>query len=127
MRPSSTSCSPRARTLADIVPQLRPFLADAIDRDPAAVEKHLTKDAIGPLAAWRARLETVEPFNADAIEAALRALASELRRKAGVLIHATRVAVTGQAVSPGLFEVVELAGRSRVLARVDEVLEEGRP
>jgi len=35
-----------------------------------------------------------------------------------VLIHATRVAVTGQAVSPGVFEVLELVGRDRVLSRL---------
>jgi glutamyl-tRNA synthetase len=38
------------------------------------------------------------------------------------LIHATRVAVTGQAVSPGLFDVLALVGRERVLRRLDEVL-----
>ena len=33
--------------------------------------------------------------------------------KAGALIHATRVALTGKAVSPGLFEVVALVGQAR--------------
>ena len=42
--------------------------------------------------------------------------------KAGALIHATRVAVTGQAVSPGIFEVLELVGRERAVARLSEVL-----
>jgi len=113
---------PRARKLADIVPQLRPFLADAIERDPAAVARHLSSpDLADHLAAWRDRLKTVEPFEPTAIEMALRALADERGIKAGVLIHATRVAVTGQAVSPGLFEVLELAGRDRVIARLSEV------
>jgi glutamyl-tRNA synthetase len=39
--------------------------------------------------------------------------------KAAPLIHATRVAVTGQAVSPGLFDVVSVLGRERTLARLD--------
>jgi glutamyl/glutaminyl-tRNA synthetase len=52
----------------------------------------------------------------------LRELAESRGVKPGVLIHATRVAVTGQAVSPGLFDVLELVGRARVLARLDEVL-----
>jgi len=51
----------------------------------------------------------------------LRALADERGIKPGSLIHATRVAVTGQAVSPGLFEVLELMGRERVVARLEEV------
>jgi len=113
---------PRARKLADIVPQLRPFLAETIERDPTAVAKHLSSPELaGHLTAWRDRLRTVEPFDPASLEAALRAVADERGIKAGVLIHATRVAVTGQAVSPGLFEVLELAGRDRVIARLSEV------
>jgi glutamyl-tRNA synthetase len=110
---------PRAKKLADIVPQLRPFLTDAIDRDPAAVAKHLSAPDLGPhLAAWRDRLAGVSPFDPPTIETALRALADERGIKAGTLIHATRVAVTGQSVSPGLFEVLALVGRDRVLQRL---------
>jgi glutamyl-tRNA synthetase len=39
--------------------------------------------------------------------------------KAAALIHATRVSVTGRAASPGLFEVLELLGSTRVRARLD--------
>jgi glutamyl-tRNA synthetase len=110
---------PRAKKLADIVPQLRPFINDAIERDPAAVAKHLSAPDLGPhLTAWRERLAGVAPFDPASIESALRAVADERGIKAGVLIHATRVAVTGQAVSPGLFEVLALVGRDRVLKRL---------
>jgi glutamyl-tRNA synthetase len=110
---------PRARTLNDFVPQLRPFLSDHVERDPAAVAKHLAAPEIpGLLRAWRDRLADVQPFDRQTIEAALRSLAQERGVKAGALIHATRVAVTGQAVSPGLFEVLELVGRERVLERL---------
>ena len=113
---------PRAKKLPDIVTQLRPFIGDVIDRDPAAVEKHLSSpDLAAHLGAWRERLATVQPFDAASLEIALRTLAEERGIKAGVLIHATRVAVTGQAVSPGLFEVLALVGRNRVLRRLDDV------
>jgi len=110
---------PRAKKLADIVPQLRPFITESIERDPAAVAKHLSAPDLGPhLSAWRDRLATVSPFDPGTIEAALRAIADERGIKAGTLIHATRVAVTGQSVSPGIFEVVALVGRDRVLRRL---------
>ena len=113
---------PRAKKLADIVPQLRPFLLDAVDRDPAAVQKHLSSPDLPPsLAAWRERLATVTPFDPPSLEAALRTVAEERGIKAGALIHATRVAVTGQAVSPGLFDVLALVGRERVLRRLADV------
>ena len=65
------------------------------------------------LAALRERMETVEPFHAMPLEQTLRALGTERGIKAAALIHATRVAVTGRAASPGLFEVLELLGREK--------------
>jgi glutamyl-tRNA synthetase len=114
---------PRAKFLADIVPMLRPFIDDRVERDPAAVEKHLAAPEVrAHLAAWRDRLSSIHPFEAAALEAALRQLAGERGIKAGTLIHATRVAVTGQAVSPGIFDVLELVGRDRVVARLSDAL-----
>jgi glutamyl-tRNA synthetase len=110
---------PRARKLADIATQARLFLVPDVEYDTAAVAKHLGDPSLRPhLAAWRDDLSRVSPFNAAALEAALRALAESRGIKAGVLIHATRVAVTGQAVSPGIFDVLELIGRERVIARL---------
>ena len=110
---------PRARKLQDVVTQLRPFLADSIELDAGAVAKHLRAPGLAPhLAAWHETLRDVTPFDAPALEAALRALADARGIKAGALIHATRVAVTGQAVSPGIFDVLALVGRDRVLARL---------
>ena len=68
------------------------------------------------------RVRDVTPFDAATLESALRALAEARGIKAGALIHATRVAVTGQAVSPGLFEVLELIGRDRVVSRLADAL-----
>ncbi len=113
---------PRARKLTDLVSLVRPFIADEIERDPAAVAKHLSSPELGPLLdAWRDRLSALEPFAAADLEAALRSLAEERGVKAGTLIHATRVAVTGQAVSPGIFEVLEVMGRDRVVSRLGEI------
>jgi glutamyl/glutaminyl-tRNA synthetase len=53
----------------------------------------------------------------------LRRLAEERGAKAAALIHATRVAVMGRAVSPGLFEVLELLGRDRTTARLRGAME----
>ena len=113
---------PRARKLHDIVPQLVPFLRDDVERDAAAVAKHLSApDLVPHLSAWRAKLADTTPFDPPTIESALRTLADERGIKAGTLIHATRVAVTGQAVSPGIFEVLALVGRERAIRRLASV------
>ena len=110
---------PRLRKLADAVDQARPFLADVVEPDPAAAAKYLgASELAGPLAALRERLARVDPFEPVPIETALREVAAAEGIKAASLIHASRVAVTGQSVSPGVFDVLALAGRDRVLQRL---------
>ena len=67
-------------------------------------------------------LKAVVPFTSSALEAAVRNLAESYQVKAAALIHATRVAVTGRAVSPGLFDVLELMGPERVTTRVRDAI-----
>jgi glutamyl-tRNA synthetase len=110
---------PRARKLADIVPALVPFVSDDVTYDEAAVTKHLKGEGVTEhLSAWREVVQAMPALNPVETEAALRKLAEDRGIKPGVLIHATRVAVVGQAVSPGLFEVLELVGRDRVAERL---------
>jgi glutamyl-tRNA synthetase len=55
------------------------------------------------------------------VETAVRQTAEQQDIKAAPLIHATRVAVTGRAASPGLFEVLVLLGRERTVARLEQL------
>jgi glutamyl-tRNA synthetase len=63
-------------------------------------------------------LTSVEPFEAPAIEAALREAADRLELKPRQAFQPIRVAVTGSKVSPGLFESIELLGRETTLTRL---------
>jgi glutamyl-tRNA synthetase len=63
-------------------------------------------------------LAHVEPWEAPAIEDALRVLAERLGQKPRQAFQAIRIAVTGSKVSPGLFESLELLGREESLARL---------
>jgi len=110
---------PRVKRLPQFVEEARPFLSDEIVFDEAAVKKHLAKaELAGPFERLRAAFDTAEPFTAGVLEPMVRALAEAQGVKPAALIHATRVAVTGRAVSPGLFEVLELLGRERVARRM---------
>jgi glutamyl-tRNA synthetase len=110
---------PRVKRLDQFAHELRPFLADPIEFDQDAIAKHLAKPDIGPaFMALPATLGSLEPFDNPTLEAALRALAESHGVKAAGLIHATRVAVTGRSVSPGLFDVLSLLGREKVIVRL---------
>jgi glutamyl-tRNA synthetase len=117
---------PRAKKIADLAAQGRYFFVDPTTYEEAAVAKHLAAPGLaGHLASWRERLAAVEPFEPAAIETALRASAEAQGIKAAALIHATRIALTGQGVSPSLFDVAALVGRERSaarLARLEEFL-----
>ena len=118
---------PRAKRLTDFVEKGRPFLIDEVEYDADAVKKHLSSpDALAHLAAVRDTCAAAEAFTAAALEPAIRALADARGVKAGVLIHPTRVAVVGRAESPGIFEVLELLGRERAIARMDRALQNTR-
>jgi glutamyl-tRNA synthetase len=69
--------------------------------------------------AARDALAPVEPWQADRIEAALRAFADELGWKPRQAFEPVRIAVTGTKVSPGLFESLELLGKETSLSRLD--------
>jgi glutamyl-tRNA synthetase len=70
------------------------------------------------VAAARDVLAELEPFTADSIETALRAVLDELGLKPRQGFQPIRIAVTGSTISPGLFESIELLGRETTLARL---------
>jgi glutamyl-tRNA synthetase len=98
---------------------LRYFYCDQYPFDPVAVEKHLSQpDAAAQLRSLADRLEKLPAWEDEPLEKALRGLAEELGIKAGALIHPTRVALTGQKVSPGIFDILVLLGRPKCLERL---------
>jgi glutamyl-tRNA synthetase len=116
---------PRAKKLDEFVAQAKPFLTEIAEYDPAVAKKQWSNDDVPlQLEALSARLDATEPYEPAALEQALRALAEERGVKAGGLIHATRLALTGSGVSPGLFEVMTILGRDRVRDRLARAVAE---
>ena len=87
--------------------------------DEKAAKKNLKEAAIEPLDAGIAALEAVDEWVTPNIEAALtKALIEDLGLKPRVAYGALRVATSGEAVSPPLFESMELLGRESTLTRL---------
>ena len=107
-------------TLKDFSSQGRAYFSDDFDFDEAAVNKNLRKEpGLRELLNGLAdKLETVEPFNLETSEVALRAFSDEADVKAGLLINGARTMLTGQAVGPSMFEIFDLLGRERSVVRL---------
>ncbi|WP_164103615.1 glutamate--tRNA ligase [Candidatus Laterigemmans baculatus] len=88
--------------------------------DEKAFEKRIAKPAEARplLEQFAARLASIEPFVAERIEAELKQFCEEQDIKIGQIIHALRVATTGQPVGFGMFETLEVLGREQTEARI---------
>jgi glutamyl-tRNA synthetase len=103
----------RSRTLHDLVQQARPFFPGPVEYQPDAVEK-FWQDPAAAKAALAVAADYVESEDQwgelEAMEARLRALAEERGIAAGKVMQSMRVALTGQRVSPGIFETLTVMG-----------------
>ena len=114
----------RARSVQDFSQSGGAFFTEEFAYAPEAEKKFWKGTSLPPLLeALADRLAVTEPFDLAATEKTLRGMAEEKGVKAGLLINATRVALTGQAVAPGLFEVMLALGRGRVVARLHRAAE----
>jgi glutamyl-tRNA synthetase len=114
----------RSRTIDDIVRQAAPYLAVHVSYDPEAVAKQWKdrSSTIDVLASARNTLATINKWEPQQLEDALRAEAERRGIGAGKLFQPLRVALTGLTISAGIFDVLALLGRDRSLARIDDAM-----
>jgi len=108
----------RIKTLGEL-----PAMTDCFFREDFAYEEGGRKHIEGPesreaLALLADRLAGLEDFSQAAIEDVFRRFAEERGLKAGSIIHPARMAVSGKTKGAGLFEMMEVLGRDRVVARM---------
>jgi glutamyl-tRNA synthetase len=94
-------------------PAFAGFLFRDVEPDPALLDGNRPV-----LEAAVDALEHLEPFEAEPIENALKALCERLELKPRQAFAPIRVAVTGSKVSPGLYESLALLGRDESVGRL---------
>jgi glutamyl-tRNA synthetase len=121
----------RSRTLVEMAEGARFLASDRIEYDEKAVAKHLRPELLPALADLHDRFAKLEEWNERSIEAAfeqVRARHGDL--PVGRLAQPVRIAITGRAASPGIFETLAVLGQERAVARIAaalEVLRSGGP
>ena len=74
------------------------------------------------LARLRDAFAKLSSFDVSSLESSLKQTAADLGIKAGLLVHPLRMAVTGSAIGPSLYHLLEVLGKDRVLARMDQAV-----
>jgi glutamyl-tRNA synthetase len=108
----------RVKTLVEMVDWVRPYFGQAVTYDEEAAKKFLTPTIAPILAKLLTQFEAFPTFSKQQWEGAFKQLVEEEGVKMGQLAQPVRVALTGRAASPGLFDVMDVLGRDRTLFRL---------
>lgn len=120
----------RIKKLSDFVP-LTDFLWEKPEYDKAQFEKLVPSGVEGlniknqkeVLEKIQLEMEKMErPWKTEVFEQTFRSLADEMGIKAGDMFQLIRVAVSGQTVTPPLFESIQILGEEEVISRVEKAM-----
>ncbi|PJC86032.1 glutamate--tRNA ligase [Vibrio sp. HA2012] len=112
----------RCNTLVELAQQSRYFYEDFDEFDPAAAKKHLRGVAKEPLEAALAKMAALTEWSTDNLHNVIAEVCAELEIGMGKIGMPLRVAVTGGGQSPSVDDVMQLIGKSRVIARINKAL-----
>jgi len=110
----------RLSTLTDFLEWADFVFVDEVKPDEAARKEHLSVNRAKEFELLRKRFAALDPFDAQSIEAAFRETVEALGLKSADLVHPIRVALTGRAVGPGLFETIEILGKEKTIQRLSK-------
>ena len=114
----------RLKTLQDAAPLVKFLFSEEVPLEPGQLVQR-GMDAEGTVVALqeaRDGLAALDGFDTQAIEDLLRPMAKDLDIKVGQLLGSLRAAVTGQKVSPPLFESLEVLGRETTVSRIEDAI-----
>jgi glutamyl-tRNA synthetase len=113
----------RSKTLVEMAALARFLVTDQIAYDARAAEKHLRRELTPLLADLHEELLALPDWSEPALERvfeSVRARHGDLPM--GKLAQPVRVAVTGGAVSPGIYETLAVLGKPRSVGRIAEAI-----
>jgi glutamyl-tRNA synthetase len=98
------------------------YFKEVTEYDAVGAAKDFVPEAKSRFQKLRDAFAAVAAFDAATLEASLKAVATEVGVKSGVLVHPTRLATTGRTVGPSLYHLLEVLGKERVLQRLDAAI-----
>ncbi|MDB4967133.1 MAG: Glutamyl-tRNA synthetase, Glutamyl-tRNA(Gln) synthetase [Myxococcales bacterium] len=117
----------RIKVFGDILIQGAFFFGEDVSYDEKAWQKRvMAPGAVDKLAEYRGWLAGREAFDAASLDRDTQAWLAERGWALGDIVHAVRVAATGAAGGPGLFECLALIGKATCIHRLDRALARAR-
>jgi glutamyl-tRNA synthetase len=113
----------RAKTLLELAQSLKFYVAEDIEYDGKAKAKFLNEKSLPYLLEVKGELSRIDNFIAPEIEKVFLSIVEKHNINLGNLAQPVRVAVTGKAESPGIFEVLEILGKEKTLKRLEKAVE----
>jgi glutamyl-tRNA synthetase len=108
----------RAKTLSEFPPMIDCFFREDFTYEEEGLKHLAAPESREYLDLLANRLAGITDFSHAEIEAVFRAFAEERAIKVGPIVHPARMAVSGKTKGAGLFEMMEVLGRERVVARM---------
>jgi glutamyl-tRNA synthetase len=116
------TCKGKIKIFSELPAYAGFYFKDDLTYDPEAAKKSFVPENKPRLEKLLAAFAKADPFNAATLEAALKATATELGVKAGVLVHPVRLAVTGNPSGPSLYHLLEVVGKEKVMGRIERAV-----
>jgi glutamyl-tRNA synthetase len=113
----------RSKTLVEMVEAAEFYFHSDFPMEEKAVKKHLTEGIKEPVQMLMAKMESAPVLDEKALEEMFKEIITLKGIKLGALAQPVRVALTGKAVSPGIYEVVKILGKEEALKRIRRAIE----
>jgi len=111
----------RLATLKDFVEWADFFFLEGPVIEEEARDKHLTQDHSKIFESLCDGYKRLDVFNAMNAEAVFKKVVEDNGIKPGDLVHPVRVAITGKAIGPSLFEIMAVLGKEKTVERLSAI------
>ncbi len=113
---------PRSKTFIEMAEGAEFYYNDEVVFEEKPAKKFLKPNAIEPLTVLAEELKALTQFAESDIEDAFKRVMEKTELKLGKIAQPVRVALTGKAASPGIFEIIDILGRDSVVSRIEKAI-----
>ncbi len=112
----------RAKTLLELAGTLRYYIAEEVVFNEKAKEKFLNEKSRDLLKELHSAIPSLPEFSVPELENLFKSIVEKHGVKLGALAQPVRVSMTGGTESPGIYEVLDVLGREKVLRRLEKAI-----